>query len=304
MVQDLIASSLATFVFLSVAFVPGYIFGWMLDTFAFRRRSLLCRFAICIPLSISFCPILAYLLWRWSVVAVFAMYGAFFLGFLILVISEHSLWKQRRPLSRNAMVLLAIAAGWVVIGLFCLIDLQIGHRLYFPVVSYDNTLRTAITASISRTGVPPQNPYFFPGHPFPLRYHYFWFLLCSIVEQLGGDSVSPRHAIIAGTLWVGLALMAVIALYMRFFQPKGAADVERRAVIAVALLSVTGLDILPICVIAILNHRLLPTIENWNGAVMAWITSVVWSPHQVAGLIACLMGFLVFWNALRLNSVR
>jgi hypothetical protein len=100
-------------------------------------------------------------------------------------------------------------------------------------------LRTAITASISRTGVPPQNPYFFPGRPFPLHYHYFWFLLCSIVEQLGGVAVSPRHAIIAGTLWCGLGLMAVIALYMRFFQPKGAVDVERRSVIAVALLSVT-----------------------------------------------------------------
>ena len=65
MVQDLIASTLATFVFLSVAFVPGYVFGWVFDTFGFRPRSLLCRFAICIPLSISFCPILAYLLWRW-----------------------------------------------------------------------------------------------------------------------------------------------------------------------------------------------------------------------------------------------
>ena len=304
MVQDLIASTLATFVFLSVAFVPGYVFSWVLDTFGFRRRSLLCRFAICIPLSISFCPILAYLLWRWSVVAVFAMYGAFLLGFLLLLVSERRFWTQRRRLSRSAMVFVAIAAGWMVIGLFCLIDLQIGNRLYFPVVSYDNTLRTAITASISRTGVPPQNPYFFPGRSFPLRYHYFWFLLCSIVEQLGGVAVSPRHAIIAGTLWCGLALMAVIALYVRFFQPKGAVDVERRSVIAVALLSVTGLDILPICMMAILGRRLLPTIENWNGAVMAWITSVVWSPHQVAGLISCLTGFLVFWYALHLTSVH
>ena len=61
--QDLMASSVATFLFLSVAFVPGYVLGWMLDPFGFRKRSLLCRFAICIPLSISLCPILAYLLW-------------------------------------------------------------------------------------------------------------------------------------------------------------------------------------------------------------------------------------------------
>jgi len=304
MFQDLIASLLATFLFLLVAFVPGYVFGWLFDVLDFRRRSLLSRFAICIPLSISFCPILAYLLWRWSFVAVFIMYGTIFLGFLILIVSESCLWRLRRPLSRNATVFLAIAAGWIVIGLFCLIDLQIGDRLYFPVVSYDNTLRTAITASISRTGVPPQNPYFFPGRSFPLRYHYFWFLLCSIVDQLGGNAVSPRHAIIAGTLWCGIALMAIIALYMRFFQPKGATDVERRSVLAVALLSVTGLDILPVCLIAILNHRLVPTIENWNGAVMAWITSVVWSPHQVAGLVAYLTGFLVIWNALHLTGVR
>src|SRR5674476_271155 len=120
------------------------------------------------------------------------MYGVFFLGFLVLIVLEHRLWRLRRPLSRDVVVILAIAGGWIVIGLFCLIDLQIGDRLYFPVVSYDNTLRTAITASISRTGVPPQNPYFFPGRLFPLRYHYFWFLLCSIVEQLGGNVVSPR----------------------------------------------------------------------------------------------------------------
>src|SRR5215471_18387428 len=111
MAQDLIASSLATSLFLLVAFVPGYIFGWMLDTFGFRARSLLCRFAICIPLSISFFPIITYLLWRWSVVAVFVMYGALFLGFLFLMVSEWRLWEQRRPLSRNTMVFLSIAAG-------------------------------------------------------------------------------------------------------------------------------------------------------------------------------------------------
>jgi hypothetical protein len=304
MVQDLIGSFLATVVFLPVAFLPGYVLGWMADTLGFRERSLLGRFAICIPLSIAFFPIFTYVLWRWSLIAVFVLYGALCLAFLVLMIKEHNLWKLKRPPSRHALILLAIAAGWIVIGLFCLIDLQIGDRLYFPVVSYDNTLRTAITASISRTGVPPQNPYYFPGRMFPLRYHYFWFLLCSLVEQLGGPLVSPRHAVIAGTLWAGIALMAVIALYMRYFQPKRGIDVERRIVIAVALLSVTGLDILPIGFLNILTHRLGPTIEGWNGAVMAWVTSVIWSPHQVAGLVATLTGFLVVWRAVRLKGVR
>ena len=185
-----------------------------------------------------------------------------------------------RPIKacRSVRVLLVVAVAWFAIGIFSLIDLQIGEKLYFPVVSYDNTLRTAITAAISRTGVPPQNPYFFPGNPVALRYHYFWFLLCSLIDQAGGALVSPRHAIIAGKDWCGIGLIAIIALYMRFFQSKGPVRLERRMLIAVALLSVTGLDIVPVGIISAITGRLMPTGEGWNGAVMAWVTIT----HMVA----------------------
>jgi len=53
------------------------------------------------------------------------------------------------------VILCAIVVGWVVLGTFCLIDLQIGNRLYFPTVSYDYQLRTAITSSFLRVSLRP-----------------------------------------------------------------------------------------------------------------------------------------------------
>ena len=293
MISDLLATSAAFLLFVLVIFVPGYVFAWFADLFGFGRRSLLARFAISIPLSVGVCPILTYLLWHLSIVAVWSMYAGCLLGFLGLFVHERQIWFSKFAVSRRIAIVLAIIAGWVVLGLFCLVDLQIGHRLYYPTAAYDYTLRTTITSAITRTGIPPQNPYFFPGRHFLLRYHYFWFILCSLVDQLGGSLVSARQAMLAGTLWGGIGLMALVPLYLRFFQPKGSVNLDRRMLVGIALLGVTGLDILPVTIIAFTPQGMLPTIEWWNNQVSAWITAVLWVPHHVAALIACLTGFLV-----------
>jgi hypothetical protein len=291
--SDLIATSAAFCLFALFLFVPGYVFGWLLDIFGFRRRSLRARLAMSTPLSIGICPILTYLLWRWSLPAVWTMYAGCWIAFLALLVHDRCLWLSRPRISKTVGILLAIVAGWVVVGMLCLVDMQIGDRLYFPSIAYDYMLRTAVTASITHTGVPPYNPYFFPGHPALLRYHYFWYLPCSLVDQLGGTLVSPRHAMLASALWSGLGLMSLVTLYLRFFQPKASLNLDRRILLGIAMLGITGLDILPVAVIALLGHRFAATIDGWNDQVTSWITSILWVPHHVAGLIACLTGFLI-----------
>src|SRR5579864_5145225 len=303
MISDLVATSVAFFLFALVISVPGYVFGWLADVFGFRERPLLARFAISVPMSVGVCPILTYLLWHWSIIAVWVMYATFWITFLALLIHERHIWISKPAISCRTGIVLAIVAGWVVLGLLCLVDLQIGHRLYYPTAAYDYTLRTTITAAITRTGIPPQNPYFFPGRPFLLRYHYFWFIMCSLVDKLGGALVSPRQAMLASTLWCGIGLIALVPLYLRFFQPKASLNLERRMLVGIALLGVTGLDILGVAAIATTPAHLLPTIEWWNNQISAWITAVLWVPHHVAGLIACLTGFLVIWCAPRGRSL-
>src|SRR5258706_2202379 len=112
-------------------------------------------------------------------------------------------------------------------------------------MAFDYAVRTPFTASTGTWGLPAQTPFFFPGHTVALRYHYYWLILCALVRQAGGLLVSARQAVIAGTLWSGIGLICVVPLYLRLFSPRAAADIARRSILGIALLGVTGLDILP-----------------------------------------------------------
>ncbi len=287
-VADLIGIAGAFLLFPLFTLVPGYVCGWLVDAFGFRGRSLLARLAISVPLSIGVSPILAYLSWHWSILAVWVVFGATWVGFLGLAFYERRRWFSLRTVSGRRIAFIVIVTGWVVLGTFLLMDLQFSNRLYFPLVAYDYTFRSAVTAAITNSGIPPHNPYFFPGRPFTLRYHYFWFIPCSLVGQIGG--FAPRLAVIAGTLWSGIGLIALIPLYLRFFQPKGPKDLDRRMLIGVALLSVGGLNILPIALVDVFSRNLiLMDVAD----VLPWADQVLWAPHHVAALVACLTGFLL-----------
>jgi hypothetical protein len=295
-IADVIGSSLALVLFGLFALVPGYVIAWTIQLLDFRRRTFLAQLTLSIPLSIGVSPVLAYLLGRFlSMDAVWLLFGLIWLAFLAISALKFRSYAKRLPPRKALGIYCAIVCGWLVVGLISLVDVQIRNRLYFSVVSFDYSLRTAVVSSISRTGIPPANPYFFPGHLVQLRYHYFWLILCSLVNQLGGALVSSRQAIIGGTLWSGLGLIASVPLYLRFVHPAGARDIHRRSLLGIALLAVTGLDLLPNLMLDI-GKAPLPDPEWWNNQISSWTTSVLCVPHHTAALIAGLMGVLIIWN--------
>ena len=290
-VSDLIGVTYALFLFPLFTLIPGYVCGWLLDALGFRGRTLLARLAISVALSIGISPVLAYLVWHWSVFAMWSVFGVMWVGFVGLVFHERHIWFSRPVVSRGRAVFVGIVVGWVVLGTLSLIDLQFKDRLYFSLVVHDYTFRTAVTAAINRSGIPPYNPYFFPGRPFVLRYHYFWSILCSLVSQVGGSWVTPRQAVIAGTVWCGIGLIALIPIYLRFFQPRGPEDLDRRMLIGVALLSVAGLNVVLIVLLDVLFRNVI----TMPYGIVPWTDQVLWAPHHVTALIACLTGFLLLW---------
>ena len=178
----------------------------------------------------------------------------------------------------------------------------VGDRLYFPASALDNSVRTAFVQSISTTGIPPQNPFFSPGQPVTLRYHYFWLMMCSLAERVGNHGITPRQALMAGAFWCGVGLLALVALYLRLFSPGDPARFRRRSLIAVLLLSITGLDILPTLLLLALYARgavafVLPSVEWWNEHVDWFVYTALWAPHALGSLLAGLMGFLLLWKA-------
>lgn len=280
--------------------VPGYVAGALLDVFGFARRSLPARLAIGISLSVAVVPILTYLNWRYVPGAPWAVCAATWLAFPVIV-ARRPHWQNAAhgPLSKQRKIVLAIVVGWLIVGTLCLIDLQIDHRLYFQLMSYDYALRAAFTAAIARTGVPPLNPFFYPGHGCILRYHYFWFMLCGLVARMGGPIITSRIAVIAGTLWSGVALVAVVCLYAQFFGSRKDGNRERRMLVAVALLGVTGLDVLPNAIMILLTRQFNASSEWWNGPVLSWVNSVFWQPHSIAAMVACATGLLVAWDGVK-----
>jgi hypothetical protein len=308
--RDIASSVLGCLFFLPILLTPGYVAAWFTGIFGFRTLTPPWKVLISLPLSVALCPIATYWLggpffeqagsWR----PVFAMYTGCFLiwlSFLAGLWGHENLpqWLRGfRWVSRSGW---AIAAAWFAIAIGSLVDLQVNNRLYLSVSDYDHVTRAAITDAITRGGVHPANPLYFLGALSPLRYHYFWFLLCSLLTQMGttraGELVTSQQAIISSVVWCGWSLMALVPLYLRFFQEWTGDRLRRASLIAIALFAVTGLDIIPTLLYLAAGFPLFPEMEWWNEQVTSWFGALLWVPHHVAALVACLMGFLLTWNA-------
>ena len=93
------------------------------------------------------------------------------------------------------------------------------------------------------------------------------------------------------------------------FSPQGATNLYRRSIIGIALLGVTGLDILGALLMFWLHHIGLiggvsPSVEWWNNQVDGWVYTMLWEPHYTCALLACLTGFLVLWDVPRESGPR
>ena len=254
--QDLFGSIIAVILFPIVSMIPGYFLGWAFDIFKFRKRSRLAKYLISIVLSNATMPIFSYLASRflsfnfWVIFLTAAAGIALVIHIVLLVIGNELTFPSSliRNLKAQKFALLA-GALWVVFSLLLLVDVQIGNKLYFANVSYDYTTRIAIINAITRTGIPPINPSYFPGHPEKLTYlYYYWYILPSIINLIGGNFINSRQAMIAGTIWSGICLMSVIGLYLR----RRNQNIKKSWIvplIGIQLLAVSGLDFIPVVTI-------------------------------------------------------
>ncbi|MFB3813483.1 MAG: hypothetical protein ACE14L_05170 [Terriglobales bacterium] len=286
-VADVLGTIEAAALLTSFVFVPGYVAGWLTNVFAFREQRLSLRVLLSTPLSVAICPVAVFLLGRFPV-ALWAFFATIWAAFAVLLVKQARAAFRAQP-SREMRIGAAIVLAWAVLVVVSLADLQIGDRLYFNVSAYDHSVRSAFTAAAARS-IPPANPFFAADPPIMLRYHYFWMAECSLVTRLAG--IAPRHALYGGTIWAGIALMSLIAVALKFFA--GADErLGRKTLIGCGLLAVTGLDILPILYLSHFKAPPFPDTEWWNVQITSWVDALLWTPHHVLAMVACVIGFLV-----------
>ncbi len=291
MLQDVFGSLLAVLAFAAVLYAPGYVVAFATDLFGFRKMSFPDRSTWAIAASFCIMPIAAYLVGRSAGLhAIPWLCGGFTVATSLLLTRKGSFsgWS-----TRDRWITACILCGWVTLVLLLLVDLQVGKKLYFSVVMADESYRIAFTDAVVRTGVPPANPLYFAGSPAPMRYYYFWYVLCAAVVKIA--HVSARQAFIASSVWAGFGLLATVHLYTRYFFHWG----RKQRWIALGLLLVTGADLLPAVGQAVLQPSLNGDTEWWSvDPIDAWPDSLLWVPHHVASVLCCLLAFLLVWRTM------
>lgn len=295
--QDLIGYTLAFFLFPLVIVLPGYVFSSALDLFDFKRRQPIVKLGIGLLVSFAASPILFNLTSSLGSMT-FSLFviGGFVLAFLFFLAKEN-FSLQMDPIAKPFVW---ICIGWVVFVAYSLVDIHWGDQLYFSVVSFDQASRVSVIDAMTRTGVPPINPSYFPGTPTLLTFlYYFWYILASLVDILGGSIVDARAALNASSAWSGLGLIAAIAFYLRVRNVNLGRAVWRSARIGASLLAVSGLDILPTMIIMLGVRRIYGTVEGWNlqMQIPTWNSSILWAPHHIAAMVACFTAILLVLSA-------
>jgi hypothetical protein len=268
-IKDVLGSLLAFVIFPLIMVFPGYVTSWALDLFDFRHRSSPARFLIALVISIAVSPIITYLSWSLvSSVFTFIILGFFAIAFGVIVFKSRGIGhttKTPDEIKRYQIIAVSIAIGWVILAILSLIDIPWGNQLYYTGTSYDLTSRVSVIDAMTRTGVPPINPGYYPGHPVRLTFlYYFWYIICSLISQIGGQWIDGRMAMIASVAWCGLGLMATIALYIRLRTPSSGAKVWKAAIQGIGFLMVSGVDVIPAS-FQIIISRLLHGISSFYG---------------------------------------
>ena len=175
MLTDLLDSIRAIAIFSVFLVSPGYVAGWLTEVLGFRRRSLLEKLLISVPLSVALSPALAVLLGRYLSPNISL---AFFVGVALCSLPliggdvRRQVTASGLKMRRSTWIALGLVFTWVIIVLVELIDIQVGHRLYMSVSTYDACDRTAFIQACLRS-VPPKNPFYdIHGHAPTMRYFY------------------------------------------------------------------------------------------------------------------------------------
>ena len=295
--QDILGATLAFCLFPLVIVFPGYVTGWVLDLFDFRLRRPIVRLGIGIVLSFAISPIVLHLtssLLSFNF-ALFTLTG-FAAAFVVIILKAKT--GSALEINRNIKLFFWIGMGWAVFAIFSLINIQWGDQLFFSVTSFDQTTRVSIIDAMTRTGVPPINPSYYPGSPVLLTFlYYFWYILGSMVDAIGGRYVDARAALNASSAWAGLGLMAVVALYLRQRNASRGESTWRSARIGIGLLAVSGLDVIPIAMLMLATGQIVGSIDVWNTWIQSWAASALWVPHHLASLVAGLCAMMLAQSA-------
>jgi hypothetical protein len=292
MVQDLVGSALALVGFVPILMCPGFLLGVATDLFGFRKRGVLEQMAWSVSLSFGLAALFTTLACRlFSMGTVVGAYTVCVGVALVLVLRGIKQWSLPRDGAVPALIAFVALASVLVLG--TVVVIQVRGGLYLSVTALDQGYRAAFIGSIMRSGFPPVNPLFHPGHSESLRYYYFWYAVCAACARL--MHVSALQALMGSCVWSGVGIVAILSLFVRHFL-QVRQGLYAQVLAGCLLLGVTGADLLPTIANFMTHQPFAGDMEWWStDQVSSWVDSVCWVPNHVAALVCCATAFLLLW---------
>jgi len=291
---ELTQSVLCTAAFAIFLLPPGYLAARLLNFRQMRTRSAAEQLLWSLVLSIPLALVLAELLGRvLSGPIVLTLFIALAVIATALVISDARHSHNSAPTSHATRLAFAAAILLATYILLAVLDIQVGSRLFVPTVFTDWSVRIPMVASSIRGPVPPLNPLSAVGPTIPhLRYYYFWYVLCAQPARL--LHLPATAAFAASSVWAGFALLATTFLALKYFV--GIRDnLRNRCLYALLPLTVIGLDILQ-KLLALRIHSWHPHLDTewWRSdRTPALLTTLLYAPHHIGGIVCCFVAFFV-----------
>ena len=278
---------------------PGYLLASIINFNSFRNRSpaeqLLWSLCLSLPATIQICVLGGRFL---SPRAILTLLVALAIAASLLLLSGDSIASIRKT-SRTTRFVIALAALLGLYLVFAVTDIQVGHHLYVSTVLYDWSVRVPMVEAAMRSGIPPVNGLSaLSGHPAPLRYFYFWYVVCADLARL--LHLPARAALAASCVWAAWAMLSAFFLSLKYLLGIHR-DVRRYCLIAFPILAVMGLDLIPTLAL-LFSRKLHPyaEIEWWHqDRTPSFLSSAIYAPHHLAAFACLLTGLLVLSQTLR-----
>ncbi|SDN95715.1 hypothetical protein SAMN05216360_11310 [Methylobacterium phyllostachyos] len=275
---------IATLLAVPLVLLPGYALGAITGVLGFRALPAGRRALGAALLGIALLPALDALLIQAAGLPAAALANVV-LGLAAL---RPTIRDLPRPVDWPAV---ALAALWLAIVTYALIDIDTGAALHQPLTVIDLVKHGALTRAIVAHGLPPVDPFF--ARPERAGYYYYFYTLTALVDWTGGRLVDGRTAFAGLAFWTGIALLGLLdrLLAATGLVREVPTRLLRRTVLV--LLPAGGLDILLVLLYRATSGFWLPIPEWLNEQHINWAASLVWVPHHVAAALAGWLGLLV-----------
>ena len=298
---DLLGATAAALTFSLFLLSPGYLFALWLDVAGMRRKGpyeqALWAVALSLPIALLISSVLGRYVSTSTILAIFTILDAIALARLLVVLRRSPI---RFGMDRGTRTLLLCLASFAAYLLIATTSIQVGPRLFEGVNAADWSVRLPLVDSAIRNDIPPSNPLFTAaGTPQPMRYYYFWYVLCAQAGRLTG---LPARACLSGSiLWSAAGLISALFLFVRYLCGDKNSKIRRLYLTTLALCCVMGFDVIPtIARLFAHPHEFTPEIEWWrDDRVPSFIGAIVFAPHHIAGVVCGAIGFLVLASANR-----